>query len=107
MTFQSDGKPAARRQEKNPRSSHRRMRRTALGLAHKNVSHFTITGVRSGTIVLPSGMPSATQKYGISIGSGGSADYFVVTGNNLTGNVTGGLNDGSSGTNKVVANNLN
>lgn len=74
---------------------------------HKNVSHFTITGVRSGTIVLPSGMPSATQKYGISIGSGGSADYFVVTGNNLTGNVTGGLNDGSSGTNKVVANNLN
>lgn len=74
---------------------------------HKDVTHFTITGVRSGTILLPGGMPSATQKYGIYISPSGAADYFVITGNNLTGNLTAGLSDGSSGTNKVVANNLN
>lgn len=45
------------------------------------------------------------QRYGISIASGTSTHY-VIGGNNLAGNVTGGLLDGGSGTDKHIYGNL-
>lgn len=69
------------------------------------VSRFTITGVRSGAIDQGSGTPSPHQAFGILVAAGPSNQY-LITGNNLTGNFYGGLGDGGTGTNKVVANNL-
>lgn len=44
-----------------------------------------------------------TQGYGVSVGA--TVNNYVIQGNNLRGNITGGLLDGG-GANKVVANNL-
>lgn len=72
---------------------------------HKNLSNFTITGVRSGTITQSGGTPSPTQGYGILVNGGGTADYYVIVGNNLEGNMIGGLGDSVGSTHKVVAKN--
>lgn len=45
------------------------------------------------------------QKYGINLETGDS-DYIIIQSNNLHGNATGGIFDGSTGTNKQVGNNL-
>lgn len=44
------------------------------------------------------------QKYGIAVASGTGSNY-IITGNNCAGNVTGGISDGGTGVNRVVANN--
>jgi pectate lyase-like protein len=65
------------------------------------VTEFSVTGCRLG----PTGGQDNTQAYGLFIESGAS-DYYVVTGNDAHGNVTGGISDGGSGAHKVVANNI-
>lgn len=62
---------------------------------------FSINGVSSGYNVALTGNAG---NYGLSIGAG--AVDFVATGNNLKGNATGSLQDGSGAVSKVVANNL-
>jgi hypothetical protein len=65
------------------------------------ISGFTIQGVTVGA----SSLFTNYQTNGIRVFAGASDDY-MITGNKLSGNVSTGLNDGGTGTNKVVANNL-
>jgi hypothetical protein len=46
-----------------------------------------------------------TQKYGVEIVAGASDNYRII-GNDLTGNVTGPLLDGGSGTEKIISGNI-
>lgn len=46
-----------------------------------------------------------TQKYAINIATGAS-DRYVLTGNDVYGNVTGGISDGGSGTDKQIRHNI-
>lgn len=46
-----------------------------------------------------------TQRYGICV-SGPTHDHYIITGNQLWGNLTGALLDEGIGTNKIVTNNL-
>lgn len=65
------------------------------------VSVFTIVNCMS----LPIGGIGNTQAYGIDI-KGTSHDHYIVTGNQVWGNVTGNINDEGTGLNKVVSGNL-
>lgn len=49
---------------------------------------------------------TGTARYGISIGNSANSEYFVITGNNCSGNVTGGIIYPSAASNKSVAGNL-
>ena len=65
------------------------------------VSGFAARNCRSGQMA---GF-SNTQDRGIIVQPGGSDDY-IITNNDLRGNVTAGLYDGGTGTNKIIDNNL-
>lgn len=66
------------------------------------ITDFTVTGgLRSG----PVGTASNTQRWGMFVAAGAS-DRYTITGNNFIGNVTGGISDGGTGTQKIVTNNL-
>ena len=65
------------------------------------VSKFSITNSRIGDL---DGY-GPTQKEGILVDVGAS-DRYIITNNDLGGNVVQGLYDGGTGTNKIVANNL-
>ena len=67
-----------------------------------NVTKFAVRGTRSGAIA---GF-SASQSYGVRIGTGSSS--YVIDGNDLLGNATAGVVDNSraTGTNQIVRNNL-
>jgi len=71
-----------------------------------NISHFTI---ESNFIGGPLGrigvLASNFQNYGVFIAAG-TSNFFSVLGNNLTGNVTGALLNGGTGTTYFVTNNL-
>ena len=56
-----------------------------------STTQFFVIGCKS-----TDGLHAGTQRYGITVGA--SCDQFVIDGCNLSGNVTGGLNDGSSAT---------
>ena len=71
-----------------------------IGVA-ANVSNFSITGVVAG----PSAGYLANQLYGILVAAG-TSDEYIISLNNTRGNVLGGITDGGTGVNKVVANNL-
>jgi hypothetical protein len=43
-----------------------------------------------------------TQRYGVNVAAG-TSDRYIITGNLLTGNGTGGVNDGGSGTTKYIS----
>jgi len=62
-------------------------------------SDFVITGCRLG-----GSLSFGTQSYGLTISS--SADQYTVTGNDCTGNGTGGINDAGGGSEKYVKGNL-
>ena len=64
---------------------------TDAGLRFNNSTDFTITGHRAGNVAT-----RGPNNYGIKIG--GTCDTFQVTGNDVTGNTTGGLIDTASGT---------
>lgn len=68
------------------------------------VSDFTINGVWAGAGGWI-GLNSVTnrQGYGVKVESG-SSDRYTITGNHLSGNVTGALDDQGTGTNKTVHN---
>lgn len=68
-----------------------------------SVSQFSIINNRSGWMADP--INHNTQRYGIHIMDGTSNNY-MVTGNDVTYNVLGGLVDSGKGTNKIVTNNL-
>lgn len=65
------------------------------------VSNFSVTNCRS----MPMMYFANTQSYGIVVNAGAS-DYYVISGNDTHGNVTGGIFNGGTGTHTVVANNL-
>lgn len=68
-----------------------------------NVSDVTIMGGKFGGDI--HGQGTGTQGWGI-LFSAGSGDKFIVQGVDATGNVTGGIVDGSTGTNKIITGNL-
>lgn len=70
--------------------------RTAAG-----ITKFVFNNNTSGT--LDGG--SATQRYGINVVTGAS-DHYSIQGNLVTDNVTGGVNDGGSGSDKEVGGNV-
>ena len=47
---------------------------------------------------------SSLHRYGLTTGD--AMDYFIIEGNLLYGNVSGGMYDGASGTHKSITNNL-
>jgi hypothetical protein len=63
-----------------------------------DVSQFHISG---GTCGLGGEFATNNQAYGININTG-SSDYYSITGVNVLGNVTGGITDSGSGTNKHI-----
>jgi len=65
------------------------------------VSGFNIINNRAGNIWEDVGY----QRYGIHVEPGAS-DNYIITGNDLRNNVTGGLSDGGTGVNKDVSDNL-
>ena len=67
------------------------------------VSNFVVQGNHIGSVFR--GQGSSGTKFGVAI-EAGSSDNFVVAGNTLVGNRVGGISDNSTGTNKVVANNV-
>jgi hypothetical protein len=64
---------------------------TDAGLRFNNSTDFTITGHRAGNVAT-----RGPNNYGIKVE--GTCDTFQVTGNDVTGNTTGGLIDTASGT---------
>ena len=66
-----------------------------------NIAVFTIVNCMS----LEIGGIGNYQKYGIDI-QGTSHDHYIVTGNQVWGNVTGAINDAGTGVNKIVSGNL-
>ncbi len=61
-------------------------------------------GILGGAIGLGGIFTTNNQRYGIFINTG-SSDNFSIIGVNLTGNTTGSLSDGSTGTNKTISGN--
>lgn len=66
-----------------------------------NINVFTIVNCMS----LPIGGIANSQKYAIDI-QGTGHDHYIVTGNQVWGNVTGAINDAGTGVNKIVSGNL-
>lgn len=67
-----------------------------------NVGHVSIIGGAAG-VVYPA-LPSNPQGYGVNIASGTGAD-IVVMGVDVTGNLTGGILNGATGTGNSICNN--
>lgn len=67
-----------------------------------NVSKFTIIGNTSGVLPSLGGNP---QAYGIFVATG-TSNRYAIQNNIVDGNVTGGVIDGGSGAQKLVANNF-
>lgn len=67
-----------------------------------NVTHCRLMGNRSGEFILT---VTNDQRYGIDI-NGTGTDYIIAIGNDTQGNQTGGLNNGSGGSNNAVDNNV-
>ena len=65
------------------------------------ISGFTIQNCTVGT----SSLFANNQTNGIRVFAG-TSDNYIITGNNLVGNVSTGLNDGGTGANKVIDNNI-
>lgn len=65
------------------------------------VSRFSVTGTSSQQ----EGIFANSQSYGIVVNTGAS-DHYIITSNDTTNNVTGGISDNGTGTHKVVANNI-
>jgi len=75
-------------------------------LVDASTSHFILNSNRIGGPVGHIGTVATNrQGYGILIGAG-TADYEVITGNDLTGNFTGAYSSGATGTNVFVSENL-
>lgn len=68
-----------------------------------NVGLFTITDNMIVPLVTPG--VTNTQKYGIEI-LGTNHDHYVITGNQVWGNVTGNILDEGTGVNKIITNNM-
>jgi len=68
-----------------------------------NTNNFSIIGGYCGTGGVDE--PTNNQGYGILVNSG-TSNHYVISGVNCNGNVTGGVSDGGSGTDKFVVNNL-
>jgi hypothetical protein len=66
-----------------------------------NVSYFTFVGCTASN----SAGVGGSQGYGIIV-NGGSSDYYVIQSNLVSGNATGGVSDGGTGTHKAVGNNV-
>lgn len=64
--------------------------------------HFRVNGCLIGNNLM---LATGHQKYGLAIGSGAS-DNYRLTNNSFSGNETGALSDGGSGTSKVILGNL-
>jgi hypothetical protein len=64
-----------------------------------NTTDFTVTNCILTNDVITS---FGTQRYGINVAAG-TSDRYIITGNLLTGNGTGGINDGGSGTTKYIS----
>ncbi len=76
-----------------------------VGVAHglsisANTTDFTISHC-----IAHNGLFTGQQGYGINVAAG-TSDRYVITGNLVSGNATGGVNDGGSGLNKSVAANF-
>lgn len=72
------------------------------------IGHFTITDCTIGNLYDDGGggLPYyATQTHGIVVAAG-SADYYIIRNNTFEGNTTAGLQDGGTGTHKIVNDNL-
>ncbi len=69
-----------------------------------NLGHFEIKDNKIGFSLFVPGTHD-TQKYGVEV-SAGTADYYTITGNDLTNNNTAGLIDGGTGIHKVVSDNI-
>ena len=67
------------------------------------ISNVTVIGGKSGGNIALSG--TGTQRYGINVNTGAS-DNIVITGVNLSGNVTGALAYNGTGTNRKVSDNI-
>jgi hypothetical protein len=63
-----------------------------------NATDFVIEGCTATNDVVVWG----TQRYGVNVAAG-TSDRYIITGNLLTGNGTGGVNDGGSGTTKYIS----
>lgn len=66
-----------------------------------NISKFIFENNRSGPV---DGLAN-TQSYGVAVYPA-ATDNYTIRGNDLTGNVTGGMSDQGTGTHKVIASNL-
>ena len=69
-----------------------------------NVSHFKFTSGNSGHGGRMAVVASNMQRWGLLIDTG-TSDYYVVQGNDFTGNVSGSISDSGSGTHKFVVDN--
>jgi hypothetical protein len=69
------------------------------GLAFVGTNGFSVTNAKIGSCA---GLNA--NYYGIY--TGGAADHYIITGNDVTGNTIVAISDGATGTHKVVANNL-
>ncbi len=68
-------------------------------------THFTINGVRSGTVGRIGYLGASTQKYGIKIVTSAN-DYYTIVNNDCTDAVTAPIFDGGTGIHKTVCGNL-
>lgn len=69
-------------------------------------THFSIEGNRCGGSIVTYGSTGVgQQRYGINVSTGAS-DNYMIHGNRARYNGTGGINDGGTGVNKIVADNL-
>lgn len=65
------------------------------------VSHWSVKG---GSIGIGGLFSTNNQKYGISVATGAS-DFYTIEGVDVTGNVTGGISDGGTGSTKYIHHN--
>lgn len=70
-----------------------------------DVSAFRVIGCTSGAGGWTGLGIANNQRYGMDV-SAGTSDAYIITLNVWNANATGGLNDGGTGVNKIVANNL-
>lgn len=72
-------------------------------LADADTSYFSVQGCSVHGGVLP--YNAATQMFGITVANG-TSDHYIIADNMLEGNSSAGVEDGGSGVNKRVANNV-